>query len=491
MPDIPDNVPIYVSSDYGDEESPESGFSGTRPGGRAAAPLDRASLSRDGVNQDRFGNPLPGSPAPSGPGAEHNDNQAGTGASAGQPQPKSEEQMAQSGFQSFRLPRPDDEKTFVFTPRTTAIIAGVTSLNLFLLGLWCGFCFIPREPVTSSLRPGAESLFGLSKRKGKPLTDPSNIIALAAAKAAPAVVNIDVKFKQVRGAINNLNEYGAMPSGEATGLIVRSDGYIATNAHVVTSPASGASEIKVTLNDGKVYQARLIGSDEFSDIAVIKIDADHLSVLPFCPVEDVHPGDWAIAIGSPLGFDHTVTLGVISAINRSLSFFNNRVNLIQHDAALNFGNSGGPIINIRGEVIGLNTAIREKAQSIGFATPSDVVADVVQQLIEHGSIPRPFLGVFMEDVDPDRSRSQTLPSHSVAVKISGLVADGPALKAGMAGGDIIEKVQGEAVHSAKEVRELTHGMKPGEVVEFVVKRNNAEVTVKVTLGDYSKLNLPH
>jgi serine protease Do len=490
MPDIPDNVPIYVSSDYGDDE-PASGqtsalaeYQRLRQDPQRPLTATEAAGSSPDVGTDKFRDKTGDKPGDDTLNSAQLDGDA-SGRS------KSEEELSQSGFQSFRIPRPDDDRTFVFTPRMTAIIAALTGLNFLGLGIWVGLCFVPHEPVTSSTHRGAESLFGLNHRKQKPLTDPTNIVAQAAAMAAPSVVNIDIKFKQVRGAINPLNEYGTMPTGEATGLIVRSDGYIATNAHVVTNPTSGASDIQVTLHNGKTYKARLIGADEFSDIAVIKIDVDHLTVLPFCPIEDVHPGDWAIAIGSPLGFDHTVTLGVVSAINRSLSFFNNRVNLIQHDAALNFGNSGGPIINTRGEVIGLNTAVREKAQGIGFATPSDVVADVVEQLIAHGTIPRPFLGVFMEDIDPDKTRSQTLPSHSVSVRISGLVADGPALKAGMAGGDVIIKVQGEEVHSAREVRELTRNLHPGDVVEFIVKRADKEVPVNVTLGDYSKLVLPH
>jgi S1-C subfamily serine protease len=354
-----------------------------------------------------------------------------------------------------------------------------------------GAVFVPHEPVISSTRPGVESLFGLTRGKGKPATDPTNLVAEAVAKASPSVVNIDIKFNRVKGQVNNLNESGSVPSGEATGLIVRSDGYIVTNAHVVAGP-SAASNVKVTLIDGKSYEAKVIGYDEFSDIAVIKIDAKDLPVVKFGSDADVHPGDWAIAIGSPLGFDHTVSLGVVSAINRSLSFFNNHVSLIQHDAALNFGNSGGPLLNIRGEVIGLNTAVKEKAQGIGFATPVDIVSDVVEQLIAHGAIPRPFLGVYMDDIDPDRSRSQTLPSHPVAVQVSKVVAEGPALRAGISAGDTIIKVNGQDVHSAKEVREIIFRCKPGDTVDFVVKHNNnAEATCKVILGDSSKLNLPH
>ena len=402
MPDIPDNVPIYVSSDYGDDEP------NAEEEGRSAG--QGSPLSRDQLMHDR---PAQGW-APFSPGESKVSSLARESGEAGVPadgyRVKTEEQLAQSGIQSFRMPRSDKEKVFVFGPRTTVILVVVTSLNLFLVGLWAGRLLIPHEPVMSSTKPGVESLFGLlGKGKGKPMTEPTEAVALAVAKASPAVVNIDIKFDRVRGAINNLDENGSMPSGEATGLIIRSDGYIVTNAHVVAGPTY-ATDIKVTLSTGKSYQAKVIGVDDFSDIAVIKIETDNLPVLKFASDSDVHPGDLAIAIGSPLGFDHTVSLGVVSAVNRSLAFFNNHVSLIQHDAALNFGNSGGPLLNIRGEVIGINTAVKEKAQGIGFATPAEVVADVVEQLIAKAFNPQALLGHLYAG---HRSQSLTFPDPAI------------------------------------------------------------------------------
>ncbi|MBS2006607.1 MAG: trypsin-like peptidase domain-containing protein [Cyanobacteria bacterium SZAS TMP-1] len=478
MPDIPDNVPIYVSSDYGDDDQAE--------GSSTSAP----QMSREQLMNDRSAATWsPFSPGEGDKGAEN----AASAEVTGGAQVKSDEQLAQSGFQSFRVPRGEDEKVFVLSPRTTTIIAAFTGINFLLIGLWIGSNFIPHEPTVSSLKPGAESLFGaLKKGKAgeKTVIDPSNIIAQVVAKAAPSVVNLDVTFNRVKGAINNLNENGSMPQAEASGLIVRNDGYIATNAHVVGGPA-GTSELKVTLNNGQTFPGRVIGVDDFSDIAVVKIDATGLPVLPFADQADVHAGDWAIAIGSPLGFDHTVSLGVISAVNRSLAFFNNHVPLIQHDAALNFGNSGGPLLNIRGEVIGLNSAVKEKAQGIGFATPGNVVSEVCQQLIDHGTIPRPFLGIYLVDIEKNPSRSQTLPSHPVAVQVGQIVPEGPALRAGVSSGDIICKINGQEVHSAREVRELVFTHKPGDVLDMEVKRNNAVTICKLTLGDSSKLNIPH
>jgi S1-C subfamily serine protease len=478
MPDIPDNVPIYVSSDWGDDEQSQGRG---RPSG---AKFDREKLMSDRPPAESW------APFTPGEGRAEGDREEPEIDAGRTPRAKTEEQLAQSGFQSFRLPREEKERVIVLSPALTMMLVGITSVNLLCLGIWLGAVFIPHEPVISSTKPGVESLFGLAKGKAKSVTEPSNLVAEAVAKASPSVVNIDVKFNRVPGQINNLDENGSMPSGEATGLIIKSDGYIATNAHVVTAQG-GLSKLKVTLMDGKTFDAKVIGSDDFSDIAVIRIDAKDLPVVKFADPADVHPGDWAIAIGSPLGFDHTVSLGVVSAVNRSLAFFNNHVNLIQHDAALNFGNSGGPLLNIRGEVIGLNTAVKEKAQGIGFATPADVVADVCEQLIAHGSIPRPFLGLYMRDIDPDKSRSQTLATHPERVVVTGLVAEGPCQRAGLVGGDMIVKVDGQEVRSMKEVREIVFKHKPGDSVDVVVKRNDALTTCKVVLGDSSKLNVPH
>jgi len=481
MPDIPDNVPIYVSSDYGDEEE---------GGGAASSP----QLNRDKLMNDRGASTW----SVFEPGKAEAANTTGSAAGgaegeAGESRAKTDEQMAQSGFQSFRVPRDESEKLLLLSPKMTIIIAAITGVNFLLFGLWFGSNFIPHEPVVSSLKPGVESLFGALHRgnsKDKAPIDPSNLVAQVVAQAAPSVVNLDVTFKRVIGAINNLDQNGSMPQAEASGLVVRNDGYIATNAHVVGGPA-GASEIKVTLNNGQVYDGKVVGVDDFSDIAVVKINASGLPVLKFADQADVHAGDWAIAIGSPLGFDHTVSLGVVSAVNRSLAFFNNHVPLIQHDASLNFGNSGGPLLNIRGEVIGLNSAVKEKAQGIGFATPSNVVAEVCEQLITKGTIPRPFLGLYMYNIEKNPSRSQTLPSHPVAVQVSQVVGDGPAMHAGISQGDIIFKVNGTEVHSAEEVRQITFSHKPGDVLEFQLKRNSALVNCKLTLGDSTKLNIPH
>ncbi len=461
MPEIPDHVPVYISSDFADDEPPvdKVGSAMTDPArleSKVTPPVSRESLLEDrpATTWQPY---LPPQMRPDAPG----------------------EASARAADNESSAPYRASEAaaTFKFSKRTTFLLMALTGVNLFAFGCWAGYYLIPREPVITSLKPSMANLFVESR----PDKTPANLIADIATKANPSVVTIDIKFNSASS--NSLKPGPSMiPPAEASGLIVRSDGYILTNSHVIHRN----SDITVTLDDKRSFRARFIGRDDYSDLAVVKIDADKLPVLKFANSKTVQPGDWAIAIGSPLGFDHTLTLGVVSAINRSLADFKNRVDLIQHDAALNLGNSGGPLLNLNGEVIGINTAVRSQALCIGFATPSNVAADVASRLIASGQIPRPYLGVYMEDIDPDRTRSLTLPSHPVAVKIVRLASGGPAEKAGMAPGDLIVKIGGVAVRSRMEVRQLTQNKKPGDQVDFIVQRGTRTVPLKMTIGDLSK-----
>lgn len=430
MPEIPDNVPIYISSDYSDEEPEEPA-------------KEAAGVTRQSLMEDRS----PSTWSPYQPAKE--------------PEKKAD---------SLDMPTPP---SVGMSRRSTFIIAGLTGINCLIFGVWLGARVIPQAPLVTSLKPSLTNLFA-----GSQSHSPANVIADVVAKANPAVVTIDVKFKRQLAAGGGAN---IIPPAEASGLIVRSDGYILTNSHVVHKD----SDIKITLDDKRVFPARLVGRDDYSDLAVLKIDAQNLPVLKFAAAGSVKPGDWAIAIGAPLGFDHTVTMGVVSSVDRSLADFKNRVDLIQHDAALNLGNSGGPLIGLSGEVIGINTAVRDKAQGIGFATPADVAADVATRLINDGHIPRPFLGVYMEDIDPERTRSLTLPSHPVAVRVTRLAAHGPAEEAGLAEGDLIVKINDHEVRSAREVRVLTRNAQPGDILDLQLQRGSRTLQVKLTVGDLS------
>lgn len=283
------------------------------------------------------------------------------------------------------------------------------------------------------------------------------------------------------GGANKLPRFKSRDTG--SGFIVRPDGFIVTNAHVVRD----ADKIKVTLNDKRVFQAKVIGTDSFSDLAVLKIDAEKLPTLKMGTSTTLRPGEFAIAIGSPLGYDHTVTMGIISAVGRSVTDVNGNINFIQTDAAINPGNSGGPLLNLEGEVIGVNTAIRKDAQNIGFSIPVDVAKDVSDSLIASGKILRPWLGIQMKELDEAMAKSLGVPGATRGVVIAGFVPASPAQASGLEMGDIIQKVDGKETPTAKDVKDYVQSRKVSDTLHFLVLRKNAVQAVAVNVGDYQDI----
>ncbi len=272
-----------------------------------------------------------------------------------------------------------------------------------------------------------------------------------------------------------------------SGFIVRPDGYIVTNAHVVGT-GKETNQIKITLNDKRVMTGKVVGLDQFSDLAVVKVDATNLPVLPMGTSTGLRPGEFVIAIGSPLNFDHTVTLGIISAIGRTLMDVNGNINFLQTDAAINPGNSGGPLLNLRGEVVGVNTAIYARAQNIGFSIPVDVAKNVVTELIAHGTMKRPWLGIQMRDLDETSLKSIGLPATTKGVLIAGFVPHSPGKAAGLQTGDVIQKIDGKEVHSPKEVKDYVLSRKVSDTLSILVLRDKAATTLAVNVGTYPDFN---
>lgn len=277
----------------------------------------------------------------------------------------------------------------------------------------------------------------------------------------------------------------AQQRGIGSGLIIRADGYILTNNHVV----GRADQIKVTLSDQRVFDGQIVGRDPDNDLALVKIDAKNLPVARVGASRNVRPGDWAIAIGSPAGLDHSVTLGIVSALGRSLFEISERGQLIQTDAAINPGNSGGPLLNIQGEVIGINTAVSSsmggghQIQNIGFAIPSEVFQDTVEQLLASGEVKRPYVGVLMQELTPRLLDELSLAPTLQGVRVSKATPGSPAAEAGIEDGDIVTSVDGKAISSVEQLRASVRSHKVGEPVVFQVLRQGKTRSIKVVVGD--------
>jgi serine protease Do len=325
----------------------------------------------------------------------------------------------------------------------------------------------------------------------------SNTIADVVAAVAPSVVNIELETlnpppNSHQGAFSFFggpevttradNSHSQLGKVLGTGIIMSADGYVLTSAHVVRR----GSSITVTLADKQHLPAELIGRDRFSDLAVIRVKAQNLKVPKFGEPSSLRPGDWAIAIGSPLGFEHSVSLGIISALNRSINdpAFHSRIDLIQTDVALNPGSSGGPLMNINGEIVGVNSAIRADAQGIGFSIPVDEARKVAKQLIEHGEIPRPYLGVYMQDINPYLAQMFKLKPTVKGVLVAQIVTKGPFEKAGLAAGDVLQKVEGKPVETAEDVRKIVRNKKPGDTLDVVYLRKDTVQNRKIEIGQY-------
>lgn len=269
--------------------------------------------------------------------------------------------------------------------------------------------------------------------------------------------------------------------GLGSGVIVSADGYILTNSHVV----SGADNVRVTLDDGRELTARVVGTDEKTDVAVIKVEAKDLAAVTFADSDDVEVGDRVLAIGNPLGLGQTVTTGIVSATGRGISLGVDYADFIQTDAAINPGNSGGALIDMQGRLIGINTAILSRSggsQGIGFAIPADLARSVMNSLVTEGKVVRGFLGVAIQDLKPDLAESFNVKMTGGAL-ISDVSEDSPAAKAGLRSGDVIVRVNGKAIADSRRLRFAVADMRPGTDADFTILRDGKEQTVKVNVGD--------
>jgi len=276
--------------------------------------------------------------------------------------------------------------------------------------------------------------------------------------------------------------------GLGSGVIVSADGYVLTSNHVV----AGAEEITVRLADDREFDAKVIGNDPPSDIALIKIEAAGLPVAALGDSDKAEVGDWVLAVGAPLGLQKTVTAGIISATGRANVGIADYEDFIQTDAAINPGNSGGPLVNLRGEVIGINTAIASRSggyMGIGFAVPSNMARDVMNRLREKGEVVRGWLGVSIQNLSKELAASMGLASAEGAL-VNEVFADGPAGKAGVRAGDVIVQYNGKPVKDVTELRTVVAWTEPGKKVDMVVLRGGKRETLTVQIerrGDQPQL----
>ncbi|MEH2027641.1 HhoA/HhoB/HtrA family serine endopeptidase [Nostoc sp.] len=285
-----------------------------------------------------------------------------------------------------------------------------------------------------------------------------------------------------------------MPSeqlrGLGSGFIIDKSGLVLTNAHVVDK----ADKVTVRLKDGRTFEGKVQGIDEVTDLAVVKINAGNdLPVAPLGSSSNVQVGDWAIAVGNPLGFDNTVTLGIISTLKRSsaqVGISDKRLDFIQTDAAINPGNSGGPLLNGQGEVIGINTAIRPDAMGIGFAIPIDKAKAIAAQLQRDGKVAHPYLGVQMLTLTPELAKqNNTDPNSPIQIpEINGVfvmrvVPNSPAASAGIRRGDVILQVDGKAITSAEQLQNVVEDSRLGQVLQVKVQRGNQTQQLSVRTAE--------
>ncbi|HVU24452.1 MAG TPA: DegQ family serine endoprotease [Opitutus sp.] len=267
--------------------------------------------------------------------------------------------------------------------------------------------------------------------------------------------------------------------GLGSGVIVSADGYILTNNHVV----HGADVIKVTLNDGRELTAKVVGTDPESDIAVIKVDAKDLPAITFADSDKIQVGDRVLAIGNPFGIGQTVTSGMVSGLGRATLGLGYE-DFIQTDAAINPGNSGGALVDAEGRLVGVNTAILSRSggfQGIGFAIPSDMAQNVMEQLVTKGKVVRGFLGVTVQDITPALADEFNVKTHEGAI-VAEVVRGGPAAKAGLKSGDVITKLDGKDVADARRLKLASGELEPGAKVSLGYVRDGKTQTTDLTVG---------
>ena len=365
--------------------------------------------------------------------------------------------------------------------RFTLLTVVLTSAVTFLIGVIVAGGLTPGAVVSSAPPPAARGEVAKASDP-RPGTGAVNF-ADVAERINAAVVNIDATSKNSRerrrgDEADPGRDYDGPRQGSGSGFIIDREGFILTNHHVI----DGAERITVTMADGRAFRGEVVGADPAIDVALLRVRADgRLPEAPLGNSDDLRVGEWVCAIGNPLGYVHSVTVGVVSFIGRKL-FDKSLDDYIQTDAAINFGNSGGPLINASGEVVGINSAISSRASNIGFAVPINQAVAILPQLKERGRVARGFIGVGLTDVTPALHRALNLPVTKGAV-IQDVSSGSPAERAGLQAYDIIVEVEGRQVINNEEVIRDISARQPGSVARLGIVRDGRQQNVQVKLAE--------
>jgi serine protease Do len=376
------------------------------------------------------------------------------------------------------------------TRRFLAVTVCLSATLAFMVGLIVAGSLTPSRAVSAP-----ERVISAPRISAPPLPAGAVSFSDIAERLNPAVVNIDATTEGARAQtrVRGIPLPDAPPEpfdrqqerdrdgprrGAGTGFVIDASGFILTNHHVI----EGAERIMVRLTDGRTLRARTVGSDPDTDIALIKVSSTQ--PLPFAPLGDsdaLRVGEWVVAIGNPLAYEHTVTVGVVSFIGRKL-FDSSLDRYIQTDAAINFGNSGGPLINARGEVIGINSAISSRASNIGFAVPINQASDILPQLRDRGYVSRGYIGVMLRDVDADLQRSLKLTTAHGAL-VQDVTPGSPGARAGVRTYDVIVAVDGASIAGNDDLIQLIASRQPGTVAMLDLVRDGRSMSLPVKLAE--------
>jgi Trypsin-like serine proteases, typically periplasmic, contain C-terminal PDZ domain len=355
------------------------------------------------------------------------------------------------------------------------LISAVFSILFLIIGILIGSTFNNNKNE-------------ISPKRQQDLVEFSDAFAKIAERVNPSVVNITCTEAPEGSEQKSKDEGRPDPNdryGFGSGLIIDSQGDILTSNHVI----EGARKIEVKLSDNRAFTAKLVGQDRETDLALIQVHPER--PLPAAVLGDsdrIRAGQWVMAIGNPFVYDHTVTVGVISALHRKLgtTIFDN---FIQTDAAINFGNSGGPLLNIKGEVIGINTLISSQGTGIGFSIPINTAKEIIPQLKTKGKVVRGFLGLVPQDITAELQKSMDLPTRD-GVLISSIQKDGPADHAGLHRYDVIVELEGQKVTSEDVFRRIIAQKPPGRKIQLKVIREKKTIVIQAQVGERPTSSIP-